>query len=57
MDSSGTAWLIDSHSGFEENLGFYIWLDFAKKWSVTDLTNGRLRKLTHTLSPLPEWKP
>ncbi len=49
MSLAGSAWLMDSHSGIDENLGFYLWLDFAKKWRVIDLTTGNMRKLTPKL--------
>ena len=49
LSSAGSAWLMDSHSGFDENLGFYLWLDYARKWSVIDLSAGQLRKLTPKL--------
>ena len=48
-NSAGTGWLMNSHSSFDESLGFYLWMDYAKTWCVIDMTNGQLRELTPTL--------
>lgn len=46
MNSAGTGWLMDSYAGFDQNLGFYLWLNYAKTWTVIDMADGQLRKLT-----------
>lgn len=49
LSSAGAAWLDDYHAGFDEQLGFYLWLDFARQWVVIDPVNGTLRKLNPEL--------
>lgn len=46
MTSAGSGWLMDSYTGLDEELGFYMWLDYANTWCVIDMASGQLRKLT-----------